>query len=282
MSFVLDPFLAFSLGLVFSIFTKKLNIGKKTTFIICTIAISLATLYSVLLYLNIVHSDFLILDNFAKFLPIEHQFGPRIMLHSNETQVTKDSFPQFIIIIFYALYFLWFYLGFKSASNVLSTGSKLNKNIEPVIPYIRIGGLFIFVIAGLMLLFFVMIPLDKVLIGDVLGAKSNQNQEEVVKSYMKSPNAKFNHFSDQLCNPQKLGIEENPPMIVNKDTNIKILSNEISSISVNDLRNMCDVRENLANSVIFFFIVVSTWIFLIGVYIITIQSHDMNILKKEE
>ena len=109
MSFLLDPFLAFMLGIIFSFLAKAFRLNKGLTFAVSAIAISLATIYSILLYLNVATTDFLILDTFAKFLPIEQQFGPRIMFHSNATDVTKESFPQWVAAIFYALYFAWFY-----------------------------------------------------------------------------------------------------------------------------------------------------------------------------
>src|SRR5207247_1877398 len=118
MSFLLDPFLAFMLGIIFSFIAKMLNLDKTKTFYLAATAISLATCYSVLLYLDVVRTDFLILDSFARILPIEQQFGPRIMFHSNDSGVTRDIFPVAIVTIFYALYFVWFYLGFKSLRNI--------------------------------------------------------------------------------------------------------------------------------------------------------------------
>ena len=120
MSFLLDPFLAFMLGVVFSFFTKGFQFSKQVTFAISATAICLATLYSILLYLDWIHTDFLILDSFAKILPIEQQYGPRIMFHSNASEVTRDVFPVPVVVIFYALYFLWFYLGFKTVDKSLS------------------------------------------------------------------------------------------------------------------------------------------------------------------
>lgn len=279
MSFLLDPFLAFMLGVVFSFFTKGFQFSKQVTFAISGISISLATLYSILLYLDWVHTDFLILDSFTKILPIEQQFGPRIMFHSNASDVTKDLFPVPVVAIFYALYFLWFYLGFKTARQVIEPHEPTPSQNPQTKMYLRIAGLLVFVSAGMMLFFFTMIPLDEVVIGDSLGVNSGDfNKEAIVRSYMVGPNATFKQFSDKLCNPDKLASEEAKPQpnIVPKDSNILILVNEIPNISSNDISKMCQSREDVGENLIFVFVNLSTWMFLIAMFLVTMQSTQKN------
>lgn len=273
MSFLLDPFLAFMLGIIFSFLTKVFRLDKSLTFAVSAVAISLATIYSILLYLNVATTDFLILDTFAKFLPIEQQFGPRIMFHSNATDVTKESFPQWVAANFYALYFAWFYLGFKSARNVIAPEEPTpSKNPETYL-YLRIGGLLVFVSAGMMLFFFTMIPLDKVAIGDALGAKSDlQDKEAAVKGYMATSNARFARYSDLLCNPDKLGAERDPQLAVSRDSAIGILVNELppgSGVEAKDVAQMCQGREALGANIVFIFVNLSTWLFLVGVFMVS-------------
>ena len=179
MSFLLDPFLAFMLGLFFSFLTKSLKFSSKVTFIISAIVISLATAYSLLLYLKWVVTDFLILDNLAMIFPIEQQIGPRIMLHSNATDVTKDLFPDFVIVIFYALYFVWFYLGFKTVRQILEPHEPTPLGNPQVRKNLRISGLVVFVSAGMILFFMIMIPVDEVRIGDALGANSGMERSGI-------------------------------------------------------------------------------------------------------
>jgi hypothetical protein len=277
MSFLLDPFLAFMLGLIFSFFTKKFNFTSKTTFAVSTLVISLATSYSILLYMKIVKTDFLILDTFSRILPIEQQFGPRIMFHSNATDVTKEIFPFPLVVIFYALYFLWFYLGFKTVRHIMEPNEPTPIENPTISFYINIGGLLVFVSAGMMLFFFIMIPLDRVLIGDALGARSSlQNKEAAFKGYMANSNAKFSHFSDNLCRPEKIEMEKDPPRLVDRDSAITLVVNELPTVTKADLREMCQSRENLGNNIVFIFDNISTWMFLIAIFMVTTPRIQKN------
>jgi len=277
MSFLLDPFLAFMLGLFFSFLTKGFNFSQRATFTISAIVITLATAYSILLYLKWVVTDFLILDNLALILPIEQQIGPRIMLHSNATDVTKDMFPDFVIVIFYVLYFVWFYLGFKTVRQVMESHEPTPLGNPQVRMNLRVTGLVVFVSAGMLLFFFTMIPIDEVKIGDALGANSGVvDKEAIVKSYMVGPNAKFMKFSDELCNPDRLKIEEDPPILIPKNSNILILASEISSVSSDKISSMCQSREDVGKNFVFFGVNLATWMFLIAMFLVTKQSSQRH------
>lgn len=284
------------LGIVFSFVTQSFKFNKLQKFAIPAIAISLATSYSILLYLDIVHTDFLILDSFSKILPIEQQFGPRIMFHSNFSQVTSDIFPAAIVVVFYSLYFLWFYLGFKSFRNVTAPHEPTPKGSAMTASLMRIGGLLVFASAGMMLFFFIMIPLDKAAIGDALGAKAPeefQNKEAAVAGYMARSDSKFKSFSDSLCNPDKIGIESFPQARVDRDSGILVLLNELSGIqvggipspspsdatlgsnsgiSIQDIRVMCDSREFIGSEILFVFVNISAWMFLIAFFMLSTQQ----------
>ncbi len=54
-----------------------------------------------------------------------------------------------------------------------------------------------------------MIPLDVVAIGDALGGKSAlQDKEVAIKGYMGRSDARFSHYSNALCNPNRIGAEQ--------------------------------------------------------------------------
>jgi len=272
MSFLLDPFLAFMLGLIFSFFTKGFKFKERTTLVICGIAITLATSYSILLYLKWVRTDFLILDMFAMILPIEQQVGPRIMFHSNVSDVLKETFPIPVVIIFYGLYFLWFYLGFRTARQVMQPSEPTPKGNPQTSMFIRIAGSLVLVSAGMMLFFFIMIPMDEVIIGEALGGHSSLQEQEIrLKSYMVGlgPDNKLSYFSDELCNPDRLRIEEDPQKFVEKNSNIELLANQVDEISIQDINEMCQARETIGNNVIFFFVNLSAWMFLIAAFMIS-------------
>ena len=275
MSFLLDPFLVFMVGILVSYFTFYFNFTTRITLIISSIVVTLTTVYSILLYLDWVHTDFLVLDTFAIFLPIEQQFGPRIMFHSNVTFVTKDSFPESIVIIFYALYFVWFYLGFKTARQIIMPREPTpTKNLE-FKNYFRVIGLFVFLSAGLTLFFLVMIPLDEVRIGDSLGIASNTPYKEaLVKAHLLKNNFNINEFSNKLCNPDKLHRELVMDQrldfdSVSKYENIVKLSDAIPNVSKNELVDMCQAKKDAGENFIYVFVNISTWMFLISIFLIT-------------
>jgi len=279
MSFLLDPFLAFMLGLIFSFITRAFKFKTNTTKVICGIAISLATSYSILLYLKVVATDFLVLDLFAKILPIEQQVGPRIMFHSNASEVVKESFPIPIVIIFYALYFLWFYLGFQTARNVIQPPEPTPSGNPQTSMYIRIGGALVFVSAGMMLFFFTMIPLDEVIIGEAFGTRSSLEDKEIqVRANMVSlgPANKLSYFSDELCNPDKLEVEKDTKEFVDKDSNIELLANQIQTVSVDEIKEMCQAREDVGQDLLFLFVNLSTWLFLVGIFMISRPLQSRN------
>jgi len=192
------------------------------------------------------------------------------MFHSNETGVTKDFFPIPLVIIFYALYFLWFYLGFKSARNVIEPDEPTPTGNPNTFLYIKIGGLLVFVSAGMMLFFFIMVPIDKVAIGDAFGAKSNQlDAEAATMGYMASPSAQFHSFSDNLCNPDKVGLEHDPPNIVSSNSGIELIHSQLPTVSTSDLQKMCQARQIIGENILFIFVNISTWMFLIATFMLT-------------
>ena len=89
---------------------------------------------------------------------------------------------------------------------------------------------------------------------------------------MVGPNAIFTQFSDKLCNPDKLALEAKPQQKVPKNYNIMLLVNEIASVSSDDISKMCQSREDIGENLIFVFVNLSTWMFLIAMFLVTMQS----------
>ena len=118
MSFILDPYLSVIVGAIFFILSDFFQWKPKVTIAVTGVAAVLATLYSVVLYLDWLPSDILILDNLFPLLRVLPQKGSEIMLHSNVTGATKDTFPVALAILFYLLYPLWVYLGFNITKNL--------------------------------------------------------------------------------------------------------------------------------------------------------------------
>jgi hypothetical protein len=118
MSFLLDPFLSVILGMIVFALSNFFQWKSRITFIVGGIAAVLATLYSVILYLDWLPSDVIILDNLRWLVRVIPQKGSAIMLHANVTGIDKATFPVPLVVLFYALYPLWVYLGFNISKNL--------------------------------------------------------------------------------------------------------------------------------------------------------------------
>jgi hypothetical protein len=112
-----------------------------------------------------------------------------------------------------------------------------------------------------------------VAIGDALGAKSDlQDKEAAVKGYMATSNAQFARYSDLLCNPDKLGAERDPQLAVSRDSAIGILVSDLppgSGVEAKDVTQMCQSREAVGANTVFIFVNLSTWLFLVGVFMVS-------------
>ncbi len=131
-----------------------------TTTIISILVAVPSTLYSVVLYLDWLPTDFIILGTLRNIFPIVLQKGSEIMFHTNATRVTKDMISPVVVAVFYVLYFVWFYLGFRSAENLSFTRGLRTRTLKPTIVGLdtKIIGLVLVVLGGLLLLYGLVIP----------------------------------------------------------------------------------------------------------------------------
>jgi hypothetical protein len=157
LSFYLDAFLFFALGTAIFLVTDSIRrkLWPQWSSHATTIAGGLLTLVfelmSIYLYLDDDGSS--PVYKFLKlFLPIADPSGGYIMLHTNATGVTKADMPWSVVILLYALYPVWVYLGYKTARN-LSVSASISRSRARATNLGRIAWLFGFPIGGCLLLF---------------------------------------------------------------------------------------------------------------------------------
>ncbi len=159
LSFILDPYLSVIVGAIFFILSDFFQWKPKVTIAVTGVAAVLATLYSVVLYLDWLPSDILILDNLFPLLRVLPQKGSEIMLHSNVTGATKDTFPVALAILFYLLYPLWVYLGFNITKNLKAPREPTPTHRFGTANY-RLGGMGLFLLGELLTLYGLAMPTE--------------------------------------------------------------------------------------------------------------------------
>jgi hypothetical protein len=135
LSFYLDAFLFFGLGVV--LFASSRYIEKRLPRYwhrkhSVTAALLIAIFFdgtSVSLYLDSTGTG--VVYKFLKFLiGVEDPNGTYIMLHTNVTNLTSADMPWYLLVILFALYPFWVYLGFSTANHFL-TSETSNTPITP-------------------------------------------------------------------------------------------------------------------------------------------------------
>jgi hypothetical protein len=131
LSFYLDAFLFFGLGA--ALFEVTAWIEKRSggwwNHTVSTVVIVVLTAFfeslSVLLYFD--DDGTSVVYKFLRLiLPIDDPNGGAIMLHSYTTGMTKAAMPSLLVILLYALYPAWVYLGYRTAQNLFIVGSKFS------------------------------------------------------------------------------------------------------------------------------------------------------------
>ncbi len=146
----------FVIGLVIFGLASRFN-WKTSTRLLVALAVSIpSTLYSVILYLDLIPTDIIILQTLKYIFPIVMQRGPEIMFHTNATHATKQMISPVLVGIFYVLYFVWFYVGYKSAENLTRSEGTARKTLFGV--DLNVTGLYVFVLGCLLMLYGLVIP----------------------------------------------------------------------------------------------------------------------------
>ena len=159
MSFLLDPYLSVFLGILFFYISDFFRWSTKVTIVVTGTAAVLATLYSVILYLDWLASDIIILDNLFPLLRVIPQKGSEIMFHSNVTGIQKADFPVPLVILFYVLYSLWVYLGFNVAKNLKAPREPTPTSMFGTANF-RLIGILLFVAGALLGLYGLTMPTE--------------------------------------------------------------------------------------------------------------------------
>ena len=159
MSFILDPYLSFFVGALFFFISNFFQWKPRVTLAVTAVAAVLATLYSVLLYLDLIGSDFLILDNLYPFIRVIPQKGSDIMLHANVTGASKATFPPALAALFYILYPVWVYIGFSTASNLQAPREPTPTHRFGTANW-RITGMLLFFLGSLLTLYGLAMPTE--------------------------------------------------------------------------------------------------------------------------
>jgi len=108
MSFLLDPPALFIIGSIFYFAGNKIILKRFAKIVIGLFIVVSFIFFSILLYMDILHCIFPIVCKGSS--------GSEFMFHSNFTGIFKKDVHTVIVILLFALYPLWFYLGYNSAS----------------------------------------------------------------------------------------------------------------------------------------------------------------------
>jgi hypothetical protein len=107
MSFLLDPPLLFAIGIVLYLASKRLGIGRLAKITIGLLIVLTFIAFSLLLYTDVFRCVFpVVCDGMS---------GSEFMFHSNITGIYKSDVPLLVVILLFALYPVWIYLGYASA-----------------------------------------------------------------------------------------------------------------------------------------------------------------------
>lgn len=156
MSFYLDAFLFFAVGILLYLLTSWIkrvylpNWNPRNTLILGAIVTIIFGGMSVLLYLD--DNGTSPIFTFLKLiLQIQDPNGAYTMLHTNATGVTKADMPWPLVVLLYVLYPVWVYLGFGTAANVSQVSQPRQPSEEVVLK--RAAALLGLSIGGILMLF---------------------------------------------------------------------------------------------------------------------------------
>lgn len=107
MSFLLDPPMLFVIGVLLYFLGNKLGFERLAKITIGVLVVMAFILFSLLLYADIFRCVFPIVCN--------NMSGSEFMFHSDITGIYKKDVPLLVVIVLFALYPVWIYLGYAGA-----------------------------------------------------------------------------------------------------------------------------------------------------------------------
>nr|QNO47076.1 hypothetical protein ONOHIMFI_00002 [Methanosarcinales archaeon ANME-2c ERB4] len=120
MSFLLDPPLLFAIGIALYLAGNRLGIGRLAKITIGLLIVLTFIAFSLLLYTDVFRCVFpVVCDGMS---------GSEFMFHSNITGIHKSDVPLLVVILLFALYPVWIYLGYASAF-LLSKRTRVLKDV---------------------------------------------------------------------------------------------------------------------------------------------------------
>lgn len=120
MSFLLDPPALFAIGIVLYFTGKKLRLERLAKITLGLLIVLSFILFSMLLYADVFRCVFPVL--------CQSMSGSEFMFHSDITGIYKKDVPLLVVILLFALYPLWIYMGYASAY-FLSKRRRVSKEV---------------------------------------------------------------------------------------------------------------------------------------------------------
>ncbi len=120
MSFLLDPPALFVLGIAIYFAGKKLKLERLAKITVGLLIVLSFVLFSVLLYLDIFRCVFPVI--------CKSMSGSEFMFHSDITGIYKKDVSPIVVLMLFALYPVWIFLGYASAL-MLSKRKKIPKEV---------------------------------------------------------------------------------------------------------------------------------------------------------
>lgn len=120
MSFLLDPPMLFIIGVLLYFLGNKLGFERLAKITIGVLVVLAFILFSLLLYTDIFRCVFPIVCN--------NMSGSEFMFHSDITGIHKQDVPLLVVIVLFALYPFWIYLGYAGAL-LLSKRRRYSKKV---------------------------------------------------------------------------------------------------------------------------------------------------------
>lgn len=120
MSFLLDPPMLFVIGIVLYFAGKKLGFERLAKITIGLLVVLSFILFSLMLYADIFRCVFP--------LVCKGMTSSEFMFHSDITGIYKQDVPLLVVILLFALYPLWIYMGYASAL-LLSKRRRVSKEV---------------------------------------------------------------------------------------------------------------------------------------------------------
>lgn len=106
MSFLIDPPLLILSGLFIYFGGRRLGWDRHAKIVVGVGIVLIFIIFSTLLYADVFR---------CVFPPFPNTNGSAFMLHSERTGITKEMIPNFVVVLFFALYPVWLFAGYAAA-----------------------------------------------------------------------------------------------------------------------------------------------------------------------